>query len=268
MRSTTLTAVLFAALLAAPALRAQPNSPDGLTYKSGYSSMMKLGKDIHNALKTGDRAVISPQPISIETGVTPFARLLFYPDEPKPMRGVWISAGFIDLVNNVAHAKAIDLKQKGYFARYIEILSRETGETSLQALPNDTNPEYWTDDMLNEQLSNFNSIVGTVVGIKLAHHCLGHYEKYKDQLTDAQGNPRPINELLSPKEWDEAFARGVRNALDAGCTIEGVAPFFEAFDKMKARPPWAVYFMPSNVKFAKMKREMERIQRRFFAGED
>lgn len=268
MRSTTLLAFTIAALLAGGTLRAQPNSPDGLTYKSGYSSMMKLGKDIYNALKPAERNLVSPQPISIETDVTPFARLLFYPDEPKPIRGVWISAGFIDLVNNVAHAKAIDLKQKGYFARYIDILSRETGETSLQPLPNDTNPQYWTDDMLNEQLSNFNAIVGTVVGIKLAHHYLGQYDKYKDQLVDANGNVRPINDLLTPKEWEEAFAKGVRNALDAGCTVEGVTPFFEAFDKMKVRPPWAVYFMPSHVKFAKMKKEMEKIQRKFFAGEE
>lgn len=267
MRSTILLACALAAMLAVP-LRAQPNSPDGLTYKSGYSSMMKLGKDIYNALKMPARNSVSPQPISIETDVTPFARLLFYPDEPKPIRGVWISAGFIDLVNNVAHAKAIDLKVKGYFAKYIEILARESGEKSLQPLPNDTNPQFWTEDMLNEQLSNFNSIVGIVVGIKLAHHYLGHYDKYKDKLVDDSGNVRPINDLLTPQEWDEAFAKGVRNALDAGCTVEGVTPFFEAFDKMKVRPPWAVYFMPNNVKFSKMKKEMDKIQRKFFAGED
>src|ERR1051325_1677754 len=105
-------------LFSACGLLAQPNSPDGLQYKSGYSSMMKLGKDIYAALKPQQRDTVSAQPISIETDVTPFVRLLFYPDDPKPIRGVWISVGFIDLVNNVAHAKAIDLKQKGYFAKY------------------------------------------------------------------------------------------------------------------------------------------------------
>jgi hypothetical protein len=270
MNSFRLSAALAVILmLVCPAL-AQSNSPDGLAYKSGYSSMMKLGKDIYTALKGQQRATISPQPISIETDVTPFVRMQYeqYLDDPKPIRGVWISAGFIDLVNNVAHAKAIDAKQKGYFNRYIEILARESGDTSLQPLPNDTNPAFWTDDMLNEQLSNFNSIVGIVVGIKLAHHYLGQYDKYKDRLVDANGKVTPINNLLTPKEWDEAFAKGVRNALEAGCTIEGVIPFFEAFDKMKVRPAWVAYFMPDNVKFAAMKREMERIQRRFFAGEE
>ena len=168
----------------------------------------------------------------------------------------------------MAHAKAIDLKVKGYFAKYIEILARESGEKSLQPLPNDTHPQYWTEDMLNEQLSNFNSIVGIVVAVKLAHHYLGHYEKYKDRLVDANGVDRPINEVITPKEWEEAFAKGVRNALDAGCTVEGVTSFFEAFDKMKGRPTWAVHFMPNDVKFAKMKKDMEKIQRKFFAGEE
>jgi hypothetical protein len=261
-------AIALAILLMPLAALAQPNSTDGLTYKSGYSSMMKLGNDIYKALKSAHKELISAQPISIETDVTPFVRLLFYADEPKPIRGVWISAGFIDLVNNVAHAKAIDLKTKGYFARYIDILAQETGEKSLKPLPNDTNPAYWTDDMLNEQLSNFNSIVGIVVGIKLAHHYLGQYDKYKDRLIDANGTVTPINNILTAKEWEDAFKLGVRNALDAGCTVEGVIPFFEAFDRMKTRPAWAVYFLPDNVKFAKMKKEMEKIQRKFFAGEE
>ena len=268
MKAIALLTAAVALLLAPQALRAQPNNPDGLTYKSGYSSMMKLGKDIYNALKGQERVLISPQPISIETDVTPFVRLLFYPDEPKPIRGVWISAGFIDLVNNVAHAKAIDTKQKGYFAKYIEILSQETGETSLEPLPNDSNPAFWTEDMLNEQLSNFNSIVGMVVAIKLAHHYLGQHDKYKDRLADVNGHATPINNLLTAEEWEAAFAKGVRNALEAGCTIEGVIPFFEAFDKMKTRPAWAAYFLPDNVKFSRMKRQMEKIQNKFFAGED
>lgn len=248
---------------------AQPNSPDGLIYKSGYSSMMKLGKDIYRFLAPGEQEIISSQPISIETDVTPFVRLLFleYPDQPKPIRGVWISAGFIDLVNNVAHAKAIDQIQRGYFARYIELLSQENGQLSLKPLPNDANPAFWSEDMLNEQLSNFNSIVGTVVGIKIAQHCLGYFDKYRGQISGPNGVEKPINNLLTPKEWEECFARGVRCALEAGCTIEGVIPFFEAFDKMKTRPAWATYFLPDNAKFSKLKKEMEKIQRKFLDGE-
>jgi len=243
-------------------------SADRVTYKTGYSSIMKLGRDIYTALKPKYKEMISPQPISIETDVTPSVRVLYYPDQPKPGRGVWISAGFIDLVNNVAHAKAIDRKEKAYFNRYIELLSRESGGKMLEPLPNDSNPKYWTDEMLNEQQSNFNSIVGTIVAIKLAHHYLDQYEKYKDKLTDKAGNPVPINTLLTQAEWEQAFKLGLRNALDAGCMIEGVVPFFEAFDKMKVRPPWAIYFLPEEIKFTKYKKETEKIQRKFLRGEE
>src|SRR5688500_1333311 len=102
--STVASIVVFA--LAMLCAFAQP--ADGLTYKTRYSSIMKLGKDVHNNIKREHRELITPQPISIETDPSPFVRLLYYDDEPKPVRGAWISAGFIDLANNVAHAIAID----------------------------------------------------------------------------------------------------------------------------------------------------------------
>jgi hypothetical protein len=265
-RPTPTAAILLLLILALLGTLAQPS--DGLTYKTGYSSIMKLGKDVYNALKPAYRELISAQPISIETDPAPFVRLLYYDDEPKPVRGVWISAGFIDLVNNVAHARAIDTREKNYFKRYIDLLAQETGHKSLLPLPNDNNRRYWTDDMLNEQQSNFNSIVGMVVGIKLAHHYLGHYEKYKSRLADSKGLSVPITNLVTEKEWEDAFRSGVLNALNAGCMIEGVIPFFEAFDKMKVRPAWAAYFLPDNVKFSKMRKEMEKIQKRFLDGEN
>ena len=251
----------------APGVLAQTSSSDDHTYMSNFSTIMKLGRDVYGALKPQYREQISPQPISIDTAMIPFVKVLYYPEEPKPMRGVWISAGFIDLVNRLAHAKAIDQKEKGYFQKYIQILAEETGEKELKPLPNDSNPAFWTDEMLNEQLSNFNSIVGMVVGIKLAHHYLGQYDKYKDKLTDAQGNSLAINNLLTPKEWDEALAKG-RNALDAGCTIEGVLPFYEAFEKMLKRPAWTAFFMPDSAKFKKTKKDLEKIQENFFKGGD
>jgi hypothetical protein len=257
-------------LLLAPSAFAQPNSPDGLTYKTGYSAMMKLGRALYDQLDKKDQAMISQQPISMDVDLTPFVRMLYYPpDDPggKPLRGVWISAGFIDLVNHVAHAKAIDKIQKGYFQKYINQLMAETGEKELQPLPDDGNPKFWTDDMLNEQQSNFNSIVAIVVGIKIAHHTLGHFDKYKDKLIDKDGmKPVPIEELITEKEWEDAYREGLFIALNAGCFTEGVIPFYEAFDKMSARPAWSVYFLPPNAKFAKMKKDFVKFQSDYLAG--
>src|SRR5690349_8601706 len=87
------------AVIGSAGVMAQPNSPDGLTYKTGYSAMMKLGRALYDQLDKKDQALISPQPISMDVDLTPFVRMLYYPpgpDEPggKPLRGVWISAGF------------------------------------------------------------------------------------------------------------------------------------------------------------------------------
>ena len=110
-------------------------------------------------------------------------------------------------------------------------------------------------------------IKGTLKSFKIQNpHSYVQIEDEK--LTDKEGNPLPINNVLTQEEWEQAFKLGVRNALDAGCMTEGVIPFFEAFEKMKVRPPWAVYFMPDNARFSKLKKEIERIQRRFLQGEE
>jgi hypothetical protein len=264
---------LIAAFLvasAAPSLNAQPNSADGLTYKTGYSAMMKLGRALYDQLDAKQKEMISSQPISMDVDMTPFVRMMYYPEGDaggKPLRGVWISAGFIDLVNHVAHAKAIDRIQKGYFQKYVVQLAGESGEKELKPLPDDTNPKFWTEDMLNEQQSNFNSIVGIVTGIKLAHHILGHFDKYKDQAMEKDGKPGvPIEELITDKEWEDAYKKGLAISLKGGCSIEGVIPFYEAFDKMQTRPPWSIYFLPNKVKFAKMKKDFDKYQKLFFEG--
>jgi hypothetical protein len=268
VRSFCFTLAALAAFV--PSLLAQPNSPDGLTYKTGYSAMMKLGRALYEQLDPPQKEVISAQPISMDVDMTPFARMMFYPDADaggKPLRGVWISAGFIDLVNHVAHAKAIDKSQRGYFQKYIVQLAGESGEKELKALPDDENPKFWTEDMLNEQQSNFNSIVGIVTGIKMAHHTLGHFDKYKDKLMDKEGvKPQPINELITDKEWEDAYKEGLFISLNAGCFIEGVIPFYEAFDKMNPRPAWAVYFLPGKAKFAKMKKDFVKFQDDYLNG--
>lgn len=247
---------------------AQPNSPDGITYKTGYSAMRNLGRDLYKTLKPKYRAFVHSEPISLETDVTPFVKLVEYPDETKPMRMVFVSAGFVDLVNNVAHAKAIDKISKGYFEKYILSLAQESGEKELHELPNLSDKRYWTEDMMNEQLSNFNQIVGTVVGIELSHHYLGHFKKYADKLTDAKGKPIPINTLLAPEEWEMSVRRGVRNALECGLASDGVKALYDAIDKMPKRPSWTIFFLPDNVKVPKLKKQMEKIDKDFFSGKE
>jgi hypothetical protein len=208
---------------------------------------MKLGRDLHGALERGNRARIAEQPISIETDHRPFLRLLQLKDGEKEVRGVWVSAGFIDLMNRVAHAQAIDRKAKGYFERYVEMLP----SGGVPPLPEGDNARYWSEEVMNEQQSNFNSIVGVVIGMKLAQHYLGYHG----------------GEEITEKEWREAFMHGVGNALRAGCMMEGAAPFFAAIERMKGKPEWVNELIHPKVKFARVRPAMEAAQREYLAGE-
>jgi hypothetical protein len=234
---------------------------DPFSYRSGFSTIQALGRDIYNSLEPAERAMISAQPISLDTSRKPYIALLHFKDGSEAIRGVWISQGFIDLVNQLAHAKAIDRKRKGYFATYLQTLSRS--EESVPSLPEIGNSAYWTDAVLNDQLSNFNSIIGIVVGIHLAQHYLGLYEKYEHRLKASEGEGASLNNLLTPEEWEQSYRRGLSNAMLASCMTEGFLPLCEGLSLMKQRPTWVAYFLPEGTQFKAMRTDMVKLQHKF-----
>jgi len=233
---------------------------------SGYSAIRRLGLDLYKALDKPKQAVINKEPIFVDTDVTPAITMVEYEGEKEPMRAVFITVGFVDLVNYVAHARAIDKLQKGYFEKYVLSLAGESGDKEIHPPANITEKKFWTEDVLNEQLSNFNQIVGVAVGTKLAHHYLGHFKKYSAQLVDKAGKDVPINNLLTEEEWAAAHRAGIINALNCGYSIQGVRAFYELIDKMPNRPAWTIHFMPANVKYAKIKKDLEKLEKDFFSG--
>lgn len=230
-------------------------------YKSGFSTIQSLGQDIYSSLEPNERSIFGSNPISVDSSRKPFVRLLYFVEGTETIRGVWVSQGFVDLVNQVAHAQAIDKKRRGYFARYIEAL--ESSDHSIPPLPDRNNPEFWTDSVLNEQLSNFNSIVGITVGLSLAQHYLGYYDKYENRLKSAEGEALLLNHLLTPEEWERSYRRGLNNAMLAGCMTEGYLPFCEALSRMKNRPSWVGHFLPDPTKFSAMRKDMVKLQHKF-----
>jgi hypothetical protein len=193
----------------------------------------------------------------------PFVKTEEYPDETKPMRLVFISVGFIDLINNIAHARAIETIEPGYFEKYIVSLSGETGKDAIKDLPGISDKKYWSDDVMNEQTSNFNQMAGMVVAIEISHHYLGHFKKYGTKI-ETGDLPVPINNLLSSGEWDDSVEAGVLNALDCGYGVEGVKALYDAIDKMPTRPEWTAYFLPQNVKVEKLKKNLEKAEKKYF----
>jgi hypothetical protein len=262
MRFWPLFVLVLSLALSVPAQGAE----EAHSYESGYKAIMRLGSDLYKALKPKERDQIHVQPVSLETDVTPFVRCVEYPDDTKPLKMVFISIGFVDLMNNVAHAKAIDGTEKGYFEKYILSLAQEKGENSLKDLPGTSDKKYWTEDMINEQLSNFNQMVGMILAIELSHHYLGHYKKYADKLSEEKGKPQPINSLLTEKEWEESVKAGARNALECGLGAEGLKSLFDSIEKMPTRPDWTIYFLPKNIKIAKIKKELDKMESDYFKG--
>jgi hypothetical protein len=252
-------AILFMATLVVSAEEDQPK------YQTGYSATMKLGTDLYNSLKEKYKTQIASQPISLETEVKPLIKVTEYPDEKQPIRMVFISVGFLDLINHVAHAKAIDKIQPGYFEKYLMSLAEEKGETSLKELPNISDKRFWTDDVMNEQVSNFNQMTGMLVAMNLSHFYLGHYAKYADKLDDdAKG--QIVNNLLTSSEWDETLKSGAAHALDCGFGIDGIKALYECISKMPKRPAWTAYFLSDKANVGKIKSQLEKYEKDYFQG--
>ena len=239
-------------------------------YQIRYLTEMRiLGLDIYKGLKPKLKEALAPEPISVETDVTPAIRLAEFDEDNRNLGFVFVTVGFIDLVNNVAHAKAIDkVVKKGYFEKYVLSLAEESGEKELKGLPELDNPKFWGERVENEHRSNLRQMIGTAVAIKLAHHSLGHYKKYAAKLDDPSGKQPPINNLLTPAEWQEAMELGTRIALEGGCGIEGILALFEAIDKMPKRPEWTCYFLPAKASVKSIASEMKKIEKKFYAGEE
>jgi hypothetical protein len=249
-----------------PRAFAEEGRESALAYSTGSDAMVELGIALQQNLPPEYRSQVNARPVKITPDVIPIVRLeeVVNPNTSQRMACVHVSSGFVDLVNNVAHAKAIDRIEKGYFKNYILILSREHGNRPLQPLPRISDPRFWTDRMMNEQQSNFNQIVGGVIGSKLALYYLGYYQKHCGQLSASNGKHLPINTVLTLEDWDDALNHGINNALSCGYGVEGIQTLFECIGKMPERPAWTLYFLPAAVNVAKANKEMEKLERKFF----
>jgi hypothetical protein len=266
MNTLKITTKVGAIMLAVGLSAASATSEPPRVYSGGFHATLKIGGELYEVLPDKFAQQLDPQTIVLEIQDEPVAQPICTVEDNRPLRQVKLSAGFIDIVNHISHAKAIDRVQPGFFDQYVRNLAQVcSGDTNAQP-PNIVDPRYWTEDILNDQMSYFNQAVGIIEAINLAHHYLGHYAKYSAKLAEPDGRSIPINNYLTPAEWAAAVKAGVVDSLNCALTCEGAVAFFEAVDRMPRRPAWTAYFVPPQENIIALNKLLERYEQDFFHG--
>jgi|HubBroStandDraft_1064217.scaffolds.fasta_scaffold246647_1 hypothetical protein len=236
-------------------------------YESGFSIVIKLGGELYAALPCNFSRQVDSQAISLQTQDLPVVAPISTTEDQRPVRQVCLSAGFIDMVNHICHAKAIERIEPGYFDRYVRNLAELSVGNPQAPAPNIANPRYWKDDIMDDQLSYFNQVIGFITAVNLSHHYLGHYAKYAANLTTPGDALMPINKFLTTDEWDCSIRAGAVDALDCALSTDGPRAFFEAIDRMPRRPTWVAYVVPERVDLKRLNKQLAMYETEFFRGQ-
>jgi hypothetical protein len=253
------------ALAAAASLVCNAETPSQ-AYQSGFSVALKLGGELFDSLPPKFGKQIDSQAIALQPQDLPVVMPIATSGETKLVRQVSVSAGFIDLANHICHAKAIDRIQPGFFDKYVKNLAHQAVGDPAALPPNIVDARYWTDDVINDQLSYFNQMMGFMMAINLSHHYLGHYAKYSAKMTSPGQTLAPINNFLTRAEWEVSVKAAVIDELDCALATDGSRALFEAIDRMPVRPTWAAYIIPPGVDIKKLNKQLARYEDDFFHG--
>lgn len=235
-------------------------------YQSGFSMTIRLGRELSDALPPELREQLDPQVVTLQMQDSPLVAPLTLTEENHVLRQVSLSAGFIDLINHIAHAKAIDRIQPGYFEQYVRNFAALSTSDAAAQPPSIVDPRYWTENVMNDQIGYFNQMISLVMAINLSHHYLGHCVKYSAKLAGASDKPVPINGLLTPDEWAVSVKAGTLNALNCALSTEGLRALFQAIEQMPHRPEWAAYVIPQDANIEGLNSLLARYEDDFFHG--
>lgn len=258
--------VVLAGLVTAAGLNAAVAGPPS-RYETGYSNLVAIAQDLHQALDPAQRPRFYPVPLWRADDPVPGIRPTVWRVGTQQLWAVEVSAGLIDLLNFLSHAKAIDGVDRGFYRKCIASLAVPIGEAGLPGLPLGSR-KAWAFDTLNHQVSHFNQMAAGLLAIQMAYHRLGYYQKYAATQTPTNGLAAPIAVLASHEEWLEAVTKGAHHALKCGFGIDGLCALFEAFDKLPNRPAWTYQFLPPGARAPKLRRQLARTEHDFFLVSD
>lgn len=253
---------VLALLLLVSAMLARGESLAPRAYEGGFAQVEKISGELHHALDVKKRQLVSATPKLLVGAASPCI---------APLAGdasagtVGLSAGWLDLINRLAHARALEESAGGYFARYVQHLAPDGSSTEPvgKSIPPD---QAWSFDTMNHQVSLFNQMIGALVAIEMAHHYLGHFQKHPATRTDA-GIAGPFAVCVSEREWRDAVMKGARNALDCGLGVDGFRALLTAVEKAPGRPKWTAYLVHPKADTGKLSRDLEKLEKDFFLVE-
>ena len=254
----------IALVCVAPALQTHAAASKG-AYEMGFRNVTNINADLVLALDPWKRRQVSSNTLLLGTVRLPCVASFPGPNPEAPGHPVLISASFIDFINRVAHAKAVDEAERGFFLRYATRLAEDPRTMIAPEFSVLLPHRAWSFNTMNRQASHFNQMVGGLLGIDHAHHYLGHYRKNAQHFASLTALPQPINAVITEAEWRQAVLDGARNALACGLGVDGMKAIFECFGQMPTRPAWAAYFIHPQADVRRINDELVQIEREFFA---
>jgi hypothetical protein len=245
--------------LGTPAFALTNSSPH--IYPGSVRAALQLENDLYDSLDARYRDKLQTRP---EGMAAPDASVAPKSEEYKTFCEACVSADFVNLINHIAHAKAIDKTEPGYFNQYMGALAHETENGKLPVPPDITQDRYWTDDIMNDQAGCFNQMIGMCMAINLSHHYLGHVNKY------AAGTPPGksilVNNLLTRAEWEKGVKAATLNSLTCALGIEGSTALFGAIGRMPLRPAWTACIVPQSINIKGLNKQLAKYEVAFFRG--
>jgi len=251
-------------LVVVTAAAAAPNPPPAHDYtQTSLKLVHKIGSDLYDTLDEKYKKQVNPEAVRMESMDAPVITPIPGADQTKFLNQVFVSAGYVELMNYIAHAKAIDRIQPGYFAQYALTLAGTKGNDAPPMPPNMIE-RYWGDDVMNDQISYFNQMLGMTMALSLSQEYLGYFNKYSGQMLG--GKLVPINNFITPAEWEASVKKATLNSLNCALGTEGVKALFEAIDKMPKRPAWTAFIVPQGVDLKKVNQELASYEVSYFHG--
>src|SRR5208283_2831203 len=92
-------------------------------YSNGFSMTIRLGRELCEALPAKFSEQLDPRVVTFQAQDLPLVAPVTVMEDNHVFYQVSLSTGFIDLANHIAHAKAIDHVQPGYFEQYVKNLA-------------------------------------------------------------------------------------------------------------------------------------------------